>query len=145
MFAKLFNSRFFLNVTKLILTVLLCIFTYPLYAVDDSNFKANEFVCQIINNLEESEYWTNYYNCLINMSNKFKDRTISFQSIRMTDKNVASIVKKIFDAKTTNDAEKEDYIKEIESAPVSKKDDYIDVSSVIEKRGYRLYKMESKS
>jgi hypothetical protein len=114
------------------------------FGVDDSNFKANEFVCQIINNLEESEYWTNYYNCLINMSNKFKDRTMSFQSTRMTDKNVASIVKKIFDVKTTNDTKKEDYIKEIELTPVSKKDDYIDISSVIEKKGYRLYKIGAK-
>lgn len=115
------------------------------FGVDDSNFKANEFVCQIINNLEESQYWTNYYNCLINISNKFKDRTMSFQSTRMTDKNVASIIKKIFDSKITSNDKKEDYIKEIDSTPVSKKDNYVDVSSVIEKKGFRLYKMGAKS
>lgn len=113
------------------------------FGVEDSNFKANEFICQIINNLEESQYWTNYYNTLINMSKKFKQRTISFQSSRMTDKNLASIVKKIFDSKVTTNAGKEDYIKELDFK--SKKDNYVDVSSVIDKKGYRLYRVGAKS
>jgi hypothetical protein len=114
------------------------------FGVNDSNFKADEFVCQIINNLEESQYWTNYYNCLLNMTNKFKERTISFQSTRMTDKNIASIIKKIFDSKITETVQKEDYINKFDMKPVSEKEIH-DVSSVIEKKGSILYKMGAKS
>ena len=112
------------------------------FDVDDSNFQTNNLLCKIINNLQESQYWTNYYNCLINMSTKFKDRIMSFQSNRMTDKNIVLIIKKIFDIKTTNYTEKEDYIKDIKSYHISKKDDYVDISSVIKKKGYEPYKIE---
>jgi hypothetical protein len=86
------------------------------------NTKSNDFICQIINNLKYSLYWTNENNCLINMTSKFKDRTFSFQSMRMTDKNIASIVNKIFDKKITNDAKKADYIKEIDIKTNDKND-----------------------
>lgn len=117
------------------------------FGVDNLNFRANEFVCQIINNLKESQYWSNYYNCLINMSNKFKVRTMNFQFSRMTDRNVASIIKKIFDCSITSDTEKEDYIKELDlkTSVRSTKDNYVDVSSVIENKGNQLYRMSAKS
>ncbi len=119
------------------------------FGVDSSNFKINESMCNVINGMEESNYWTNYYNCLFNMTNKFKDRNFTFQSSRMTDKNIASLVKKLFDKKIiSGTADSEDYVKEIdmkENKIKSQKDNYVDVSSAIEKKGYKLYRIGAKS
>lgn len=106
------------------------------FGIDTSNFKANEFITQNINNLEESQYWTNYHNCLINMSNKFKNRTISFKALRITDKNIISIIKKIFDTSVINNTKKDDYIKEISQ---ESKEDYIDM------KNYHFYKINQTS
>lgn len=78
------------------------------------NFKSDNFICEIIDNLKDSFYWTSKNNCLINMTNKFRDRTFSFQSMRMTDRNIALIVNKIFDKKITCDSKNVDYIKDID-------------------------------
>jgi len=111
------------------------------FNIDDSNFNSNEFICQIISNLEETNYWTKSYNCLINMSDKFKSRSIRFQYTRMTDKNIASIIKKIFDSNINNNAEQKNYIKELEINTSVKKNNYVDISSVIEKKNTNYYKI----
>lgn len=122
------------------------------FGVDDSNYKANENISNVINSMEEPNYWTNYYNCLSNMTNTFKDRNFTFQSSRMSDKNLAQLVKKLFDKKAISETSKdEDYIKDIDieekstSNTKSQKDNYVDLSSTIEKKGFKLYKIGPKS
>jgi hypothetical protein len=115
------------------------------FDMNDSTFYADNFICQIINNLEHSHYWTNSYNCKLNMSIKFKERNMSFQSNQMTDKNIASIVRKIFDTQLTNDSTKENYIKDIEMNIKHKKHNYVDISSVIKEKGFTLYKLGAKT
>ena len=113
------------------------------FGVNDDNHKSNVYMSNVINSIEESNYWTNYYNCLVNMTNKFKNRNFSFQHSRMSDQSIAKVVKEIFDEKVTS-SNNSNYIKEIEVE--SKKDDYVDVStSVIDKKGFKLYKISSKS
>jgi hypothetical protein len=114
------------------------------FGVDDLNFQANKNISNIINSLEESSYWTNYYNCLCNMSNNFKQRSFTFQSSRMKDRNLAKLLKKIFDKNVTSSYKNEDYVKEIDDVKF-KKDNYVDISSVIEKKGFKLYKIGQKS
>ena len=124
------------------------------FGIDDSNYKVNENLCTVINSIEEANYWTNYYNCLINVTNKFKARNFTFQSSRMNDKNLAQLVKKLFDKKVTSGTDThEDYIKELDmeekkSFIKSQKNNYADMSSVIDnkdKKGFRLYSICSQS
>lgn len=107
------------------------------FGLEQDNYKANEFICQMINNLEESKYWTNYYNCLLNISNKFKNRKFHFQINRICDRNVADILKTITEpdlVKTKNS----NYIKDIE---LDKPKNYVDVASIIDKKGYSYYRI----
>jgi hypothetical protein len=113
------------------------------FGVDDSNYKSNEYLCSMISNLEESTYWTQYYNCLLNFSHKFKDRNFVFQSNRIENKVVANLVKELFEKKQTGKSENENYIEELSLA--SKKDEFTDVASIIEKKGYKLYRMGAQS
>ena len=97
----------------------------------------------IICNLEESNYWTNYYNTLINNSDKFINRSIHFQSNRMVNRKIAAIINKIIDmpidsktiSKTT------DYIRDIDIE--SKKDDDNDITKIITNKGTSLYRINS--
>jgi hypothetical protein len=111
------------------------------FGIGDTNYQVNEKISNIINSLEESNYWTNYYNCLSNMTNIFKQRKFKFQSSRIKDKNIASLLNKISDKKNKI-SENEDYIKELDiKTNKSSKDNFIDVSSVMENKGFKLYKI----
>lgn len=111
------------------------------FGVNDNNYKANEYLCSMMSNMEDSAYWTQYYNCLVNFSTKFKDRNFVFQSNRIENKVVASLVKEMFENKKSKESD-ENYIEELEE---SKKDEFVDISSIIQKKGYRLYRMGAKS
>lgn len=103
------------------------------FDISDTNYQVCEKIANIINSLEESNYWINYYNCLGNMTNTFKKRQFSFQSSRIKDKTIASLLKKINDKKVLSDENKEDYIKEIDIIK--------NKSNIIENKGFKLYKI----
>jgi hypothetical protein len=103
------------------------------FGISDTNYQVCEKIANIINSLEESNYWINYYNCLGNMTNTFKKRQFSFQSSRIKDKTIASLLKKINDKKVLPDESKEDYIKEIDIIK--------NKSNIIENKGFKLYKI----
>ncbi len=111
------------------------------FGVNDNNYKANEHLCSMMSNMEDSAYWTQYYNCLVNFSSKFKERNFIFQSNRIENKVVASLVKEMFEKKKSKEPD-ENYIEELEE---SKKDEFVDISSIIQKKGYKLYRMGAKS
>ena len=114
------------------------------FSVDNSNIQVNENISNIISSLEESNYWTNYYNCLSNMTNIFKQRDFIFQSSRMKDRNLANLLKKLFEKKVSSVASNnEDYIKELDIK--YQKENYVDISSAIEKKGFKMYKIGQKS
>jgi hypothetical protein len=110
------------------------------FGIDDTNFHINEKISNIINSLEESNYWTYYYNCLSNMTNIFKQRKFSFQSTRIKDKTIAALLDKISDKKN-NTSLNEDYIKELELKKIKSKDKFTDVSTMMENKGFKLYKI----
>ena len=114
------------------------------FGISDTNFQVNEKIANIINSLEESTYWSNYYNCLSNMTNIFKQRKFTFQSSRIKDKNIASILKKISDKNVLPVSSNEDYIKELDiKQKKSSKDNFVDVSSAIDNKGFKLYKISN--
>ena len=121
------------------------------FGVDDTNYKANESLCSMISSMEDSTYWTQYYNCLVNFTNKFQDRNFVFQSTRIENKTVAAIVKELFEknqadsVKSENNNDDENYIDELNKKGESKKDEYIDIASIIKNKGYRLYRIGTKS
>lgn len=125
------------------------------FGVEDTNYKSNEFISSKINNLEEARYWTYYYNCLINMNEKFTKRKFSFQIGRMTDKMTAQIVKKLFDNTVINSKQNDNYIQDvdlksseeqfIENEMQSKKEQIVDIASTINAKGYKYYQIGAKS
>lgn len=117
------------------------------FGIEDSNYKANEYLCSMIEDMEDSNYWTQYYNCLVNFTNKFQDRGFIFQSNRIENKLVASIVKEMFEKKSPEktDIPDENYIEELNKSDESKKDEFVDISSIIQKKGYKLYRIGAKS
>jgi hypothetical protein len=81
------------------------------YEVDDIKSYASDFICQLINNLEETEYWTKNGNCLIKLTEKFRKRRLTFQCDRMVDKQLSKIIKNIFNK--TN-IKNENYLAELD-------------------------------
>lgn len=114
------------------------------FGVDDINSSASEFICQLINNLEETDYWTKSGNCLTNLTDKFKKRKLTFQFARMTDKNLANIIKKIFNNPNTKH---ENYICELEIKDEMKdetKDEIKDYENHIKRDEFGYYKISAK-
>ena len=83
------------------------------FNIDIFNYMANEQIEQMINNLDDSIYWTRKYNCSINNTLVFHKRKITFQLQRLTDKNIASIIKRYFNKRLTNNNEDENYLHEL--------------------------------
>jgi hypothetical protein len=110
------------------------------FGISDTNYQVNEKISNIINSLEESNYWTNYYNCLSNMTNTFKQRQFSFQATRIKDKTIACLLNKISDKKNKV-TQNEDYLKELDIKKNKSNDNFVDVSTVMENKGYKLYRI----
>jgi hypothetical protein len=118
------------------------------FDVDENNFKINQFFSEKINNMEETKYWTNYYNCLINMTTIFRDRQFSLEYSRISDKNISNLLKTLIEEKVIKKSTNENYLKELELADrkiLSTKDDYVDVASTIKKNGFQPYRISKKS
>jgi hypothetical protein len=111
------------------------------FSVNDSNYRINEYLCSMISNMEDSDYWTQYYNCSINFTTKFKDRSFNFQSNRIENKNAANIIKEMFNNQQKK-INTENYIDELNE---NKKNNYVDISSIIGKKSNNLYYISAKS
>lgn len=78
---------------------------------------------KLINNIHESTYWTCEKNCLINITEQFNKRRITFDIGRLNNTVVINNISKVLKSKIlTND---EDYIKDINN----KDKKYIDIAS----------------
>jgi len=90
------------------------------------------YMTDIIKNLEESNYWTRKYNCLLNISRKFASRTF-----RLTDTNT---IKNSNIEKVMKELDK-DNIEHNYLTMIFSNKNFVDASSAISKNGYKLYKI----
>jgi hypothetical protein len=96
----------------------------------------------VTNNIIESLYWKNKFNCNLSFSKLFIERNFSYNTTEIYNKEIVSKNIKInnrINEQTINELEKMpiegiDYLKEI-----YRKDVYINASSNIEKDGYKKY------
>lgn len=91
---------------------------------------------QMINGMNESNYWCIPYNCKLNITLKFLSRGFKISINNRLD----SEVKKILDKIMVKSEEDHDYLSHI-----FKKQTYVDASSMIEKEGYKLYRIQQDS
>jgi hypothetical protein len=111
------------------------------FGIKDTNSKANEYLCMIMSNMEDSNYWTQYYNCSINFTSIFNARYFKFQANRLENKTVSKIVKKFFENTESNTSNThEDYIKDM-----YQKNNYSDISAVFAKKDIKRYKISTKT
>ncbi len=111
------------------------------FGVSENNHSANKLLSNYIESLDDADYWTQSYNCLSNLTPHFKKRNFNFDSNRITDKTTAQIVSTIFTKDiTTLKNDKKDYIKDI-----GRKDNIVDLSSVIQNKGFKLYQVAQPS
>lgn len=106
-------------------------------------FKNGKYIFSLINNLEEANYWTYSYNCGLNLSTKFKGRNFTFKIVKTTNIKSNSDVGKVlsdFKKKECNKTQEEGNYLEM----IFKSKSYVDVSSIIMKKGYRLFNVNPK-
>ena len=100
------------------------------------SFNSLIYMTEIIKNLEETDYWTRKYNCLLNITKQF-----NFRKFRLTN------------TKIIKNPEIEKVIKELDQDTVENNyltmifsnKNFVDASSAIKKNGYKLYKISKKS
>ena len=84
----------------------------------------------IIKSLHESSYWKHEYNCMCNITKLFVKRDFNFSILKKSsDDTINKIISNIHTTKL-----KENYLEEI-----FKKKNYVDPSSVINKKGFHFY------
>ncbi len=83
----------------------------------------------VIKNLEEANYWTMPYNCMMNMTKLFDKRQFNLNILKTYDKNLVTIFNNI-----ENSPIKGNYIEQI-----FKTKNYVDPSEIIKKKGFKLY------
>ena len=92
------------------------------------------YMTDIIRNLEESNYWTRKYNCLLNISKNFLGRTFRLNDTHnIKNTNIEKVMKEL--CKNTDSIEN-NYLTMIFSSK-----NFVDASSAISKNGYKLYKI----
>ena len=90
---------------------------------------------QIISNMSESNYYTIYNNCQLNITLKFKSRGFNLAlSERLSDKTVQNVLKRLAESKE----EDNNYL-----AFLFRKSAYLDAASAINVSGYKLYKISN--
>jgi hypothetical protein len=128
------------------------------FNLDNKNYKSIEFICSMINNLEECNYWTNYYNCLFNLTKKFNERKFKIYTARMKNQEVVKIIKQIMnndEVDSSHNNSSSNYIKTIEQKvekqrnnknnyieklETPKKRDYVDISNALDNK-FKMYKI----
>ena len=97
-----------------------------------SNFRNMYYISRLINNIEEANYWLYNYNCSMNISDVFSKRAIKLSEFRnLENSNVSKVLKGL--GKTEIEG---NYLEMI-----FKNKKYTDVSSIIKKKGYKLYRI----
>lgn len=91
-------------------------------------YNNNINIISIINNIDESTYWTKKYNCSFSITTLFKCRKLRFSNFGKIESYIPTVSKNT------------DYLQNIKYY-----NKYIDISSSITKNGYKLYKINSKS
>ena len=104
------------------------------YFQKDTYSSQNKIVrSQMINNMNEANYWVLSSNCKLNITLKFIARGFTFSTNnRLESKEVKKILEKI----SLKSEEDHDYLSHI-----FKKQDYVDASATINKEGYKLYRI----
>jgi hypothetical protein len=97
-------------------------------------------LCNTINNLKESGYWTYDYNCKLNMTNAFSKRTFTNsidKNSKFQNKNTADIIKYIME-----NPHGSDYLQGV-IQNVYQKTEYVDGASATKENGgkFKLYKI----
>lgn len=88
---------------------------------------------QLINNMNESNYWALNYNCKLNITLKFLTRGFNLAlTHRLDNEEIKNIINKI----ASKAEEDNDYL-----SFIFKKQAYVDASTTINKQGYQIYKI----
>jgi hypothetical protein len=91
-------------------------------------------ITEILKNSDSSNYWTKKYNVKLNISNKFINRGFNLSlSQRINDIKLKNVLEELNDMPKEGDA----YL-----SYIYRKAMYVDISSVIKKNGYSLYKID---
>lgn len=86
----------------------------------------------MINNMDESNYYTVFNNCQLNISLNFKSRGFNLSvSDRITDINVKNVLKNFIESNEDNN-----YLSQI-----FKKFNFLDASNAVNNNGYKLYRI----
>lgn len=92
------------------------------------NFRKN--ISNITRNLEESQFWTRKYNCLLNISKNFASRSFRLSLTRnLKDTEAIDAIKSL-----SKDNKVNDYLDRIFDSK-----NFIDAASCLDKNGYKLY------
>jgi len=100
-----------------------------------SNNHANiNYISEILKNSESSNYWTKKFNNKLNITNKFINRGFNLSlNQRINDQKIKEVLNDINKMPKEGDA----YLNYIYRKAV-----YVDISSIIKKNGYSLYKID---
>jgi hypothetical protein len=91
------------------------------------------YITEILKNLEPSTYWTKKFNTNLNMTNKFMNRGFNLSlNQRINDEKIKEVLNDINKMPREGDA----YLNYIYRKAV-----YVDISSIIKRNGYSLYKI----
>lgn len=71
------------------------------FDVKSDNMLSTKYICDMIINMKESQWWSSDHNCLVNFNNIFKDRRFSSQYNYLKNRKVAEVIKNIFSKKPT--------------------------------------------
>lgn len=69
------------------------------FDVKSDNIISTKYICDMITNMKDSQWWSHDHNCFVDFNNIFKDHRFSCQSYYLRDRKVADIIKKIFSKK----------------------------------------------
>ena len=96
-------------------------------------YKNNSYIDNLISNIKEGDYWKNYYNCMLNLTQKFNERTFNISRVNeFANKDINELLDSL-----EKDKIQVNYLEEIFT-----RKKYTDPSSIINKKGYRLYNIE---
>ena len=87
----------------------------------------------MITNFDESNYYTNYNNCQLNITDAFKERSLT---ISLYEKNTNQKIKNLLDEKSNGN--EDDYLSNI-----FKKSNFLDASKALSNNEYKLYKINN--
>ena len=100
----------------------------------NTSFSKLRFSVELLDSLVESNYWTNSRNCKLNITTKFMER--GFKLSKMSDRIKNDELKKTLNELSSETHEENDYL-----SFLHQKEKYVDVSSVLKKNGYSLYRI----